>query len=59
MNDWERCSLGSCVRHERCMYHPCRAIRIDDGRRFAICQWCNMAYGVYHRMLVKSEGENK
>ena len=23
--DWERCMVGSCKRHQTCMYRPCRA----------------------------------
>ncbi len=22
---WQRCHIGSCHRHQECMYHPCRA----------------------------------
>jgi hypothetical protein len=31
---WKDCRIGSCHRHERCMYHPCRqeppALKIGD-----------------------------
>jgi hypothetical protein len=25
---WERCTKGSCHRHQACMYHPCRAVAV-------------------------------
>ena len=28
---WENCSIGSCKRHEKCMYSPCRAPKCDDA----------------------------
>jgi hypothetical protein len=27
MTEWQRCPIGSCARHQRCMYTPCRAHR--------------------------------
>jgi len=23
--DWETCRIGSCHRHQKCMYRPCRS----------------------------------
>jgi hypothetical protein len=26
---WDLCTIGSCQRHQRCMYTPCRAVKYD------------------------------
>jgi len=29
--DWQSCRIGSCQRHQDCMYRPCRSLRIPTG----------------------------
>lgn len=42
---WQTCRIGSCHRHEECMYHPCRSVGPVDldadlaGYRQAQAEW--------------------
>ncbi len=29
---WERCTKGSCHRHQDCMYTPCRAVKVSEQK---------------------------
>ena len=35
LDAWRRCRIGSCQRHQDCMYHPCRAaaLRAKEANR--------------------------
>jgi hypothetical protein len=31
---WFACPIGSCHRHQACMYTPCRAVKVSAERTF-------------------------